>query len=382
MVHDKTVTSIERKSNNGQPSTEQASDPRLNLLKQYGSRPIQYSTLQKGLTYCFLGEDGEIEILPAQCDNSGPAVSRGYLAFERVGSLLPDQIVLGDPVASGEDAETLLDRFLAKYPRTCFWQLSRSTALLLSRRGFYINECGIETSISIGQYDLKGSDKQNLRTARNKATRKKIVVVEKQAESIDYDELRRVSSEWLARKPTSGTELRFLARPAVLHRGEPHVRKFFAYEEGQLVGFTFFNPLFRCGKIIGYTADIQRTSDDSSKGLSYVMVLKAMEQFGREPHVEMLSLGWSPLYNIQDSEYFNSPLTTLLLVAQFQMANRLYSYKGLAKNKAEYRGHEEPVYFASRHRLPLRQIYRSYRACNISPLVQTIRAVWKAVSDD
>lgn len=46
-------------------------------------------------------------------------------------------------------------------------------------------------------------------------------------------------------------------------------RRFCAYHEGELVGFVFFDPLYKDGRIISYVPNISRFSNKFKYGIFY-----------------------------------------------------------------------------------------------------------------
>src|SRR5690606_39737216 len=109
-------------------------------------------------------------------------------------------------------------------------------------------------------------------------------------EPIDAAEVRGLSDAWRSQKAVSGRELRLLTRPPVFSE-EWGVRKFYCYQDQRLIGYVFFDPFFREGQLIGYTANILRTWPGiRPSGVLDHILLEAIKQFQSEG-VSNLSLG-------------------------------------------------------------------------------------------
>ena len=75
---------------------------------------------------------------------------------------------------------------------------------------------------------------------------------------------------------------------------EQDTRKFFAYEGDELIGFIFFDPIYKNGKVISYVPNISRFSHSFKQGIFYAIMVNAMEKFQKEG-IQQLNLGLSIL---------------------------------------------------------------------------------------
>ena len=118
---------------------------RMDLLSRFGDFSMAYSTaVQPRLNY-FGDQDG-------------------YIAFRQRWGM---NFVLGDVVASAERTPKLVDQFIATHKRLSFCQIRRPLARVLSQRGFYINEMGVDTTLQLSDYNFDGKQKEWLRYAAN-----------------------------------------------------------------------------------------------------------------------------------------------------------------------------------------------------------------------
>lgn len=121
---------------------------RVAWLKQYGSHPMSFSTMQPDMAYFEL-----------------PGV--GYIAYAHYWGM---QFALADPVCAPQQRALMLDRFLERYPRAVFVQVSKATVdHLHGRHGYYGTQFGSESKIELAEWSLRGARKQIIRTAVNGA---------------------------------------------------------------------------------------------------------------------------------------------------------------------------------------------------------------------
>jgi phosphatidylglycerol lysyltransferase len=320
-------------------------------LLQHGRGCLAYSTLQDGLDY-FIVE------------------GMGYIASKTVGRICPTTIILGDPICRRGEWAAVLDEFFQHHADPFFAQVSEKMALELERRGFFVNECGIETLLDLPDWSVVGNKQKRLRYAVNVNANAGIAVGECAAAETNLAELRAISDTWRSSKVNHHVELDFLTRPAV-YEPEPFVRVFGARSGERLIAFVSFDPLFEQGCVVGYVTQHSRYLPEVTKGTVRAVTLHAIEQF-RSEGIQRVSLGWSPLFAIEDLDRHNSPFLTTVAVTLFQWGNRFYSFKNLAASKRQYHGEEKRVYLATRHKYPVREIYRLFRACGINPVKQLL----------
>ena len=74
---------------------------------------------------------------------------------------------------------------------------------------------------------------------------------------VGVDKIKAISDAWRKRRVLRDREARFLTQPLVLME-EPDVRRFFTFDrDGKLVAFSFFEPVYEGGKVIGYVKPAQ-----------------------------------------------------------------------------------------------------------------------------
>jgi lysylphosphatidylglycerol synthetase-like protein (DUF2156 family) len=295
----------------------------LEMFYRYGNFTMAYATLQPGMKYF--------------------EAFGGYLAYD---TSLGITFVLGDPVAPPEMYQAIIEAFIKKHPRSCFCQVSRPMAEVLSRLGWYVNEFGADIELDLPSYNFDGPKKSKLRQAANKVAREGYTIVERTTDEIDPHSLEALSADWRATKRVK-REARFLVRP-MSYDDEPEVRKFCLLNPtGEIVAFVAFDPICERGEIIGYSPAIKRRSPTAPTGAEEAITKYAIERF-REEGLAVLRLGLLPFYQIEDSGFRESVLLKKAFQWLYRTGDRwLYSFRGHADFKHRYRGTVSKVYFGT-----------------------------------
>ena len=333
-----------------------AIDPRQAFLREFGASSLAYSSLQEGMDFFLQPAYGYIPYSPIKAD------------FER-------SLCLADPICSIDNLELLLCKFLEKHRGAIFIHITKDTAEVLSELGFVINEIGTETIIDVQNFSLAGGDKEFLRSQRNRAAKDGLVIKEQLCSELPTHALLQISTEWMARK-TNSQELSFLVRPARFE-DETDVRKFFAYKNDVVVGFNFFDPIYRSGQIIGYLDNTHRSTNEVSYSIPDCINLEAMRQFQLEGR-EILSLGFSAFHALSDAgEFQYSHGLKKALQCFYEYANFLYDFKGTAFHKSRYRPGTEgcreiKVYCACPSPVPILHLAKVLKRIGIDPIKRVV----------
>ena len=322
------------------------------FLRQHGREALSYATVQEGLEYFI---DDEL----------------GYVAFTSVihpvFARKTKRIVLSDPVCSRENLPKLLDKFLAQNPQSVFVVISEYCAEALRRLGFKVNCVGPEPEIPIQTYNTKGNWKEldMIKRARNEAKREGYIIREERIENVDKEKLAAVSSQWMGNKILSDREIWIYARRPVLET-EEDVRKFFAYDKtGNLIGYVFYDPMYRDGKVVGYSANTSRCNESKYGRLATAIHMEAVDIFKAE-RKEILNLCLAPFVRLELGKYNDDFISKLFFVMSEKYGNDIYNFKGLAFHKSKYRVREKPLYFASNSWSPSNDIYLAYLTSDIT----------------
>jgi phosphatidylglycerol lysyltransferase len=321
---------------------------RIALLRQYGASSQAYSaTFQAGLEH--FGDE------------------RGFLAFKRVGRTA---LVLSDPLAPPENIPDLISRFLKEHPDAGFWHLSPAVAKILAERGFYINAMGPEIWIELPTYTFSGDKKKQLREAFNRMIKRSFVTRESTLAEVGVDRVKAVSDAWPETRTIRSGEVGFLNRPLVLAE-ELDVRRFFTFDrDGNLVAFSFFDPIYEAGKLVGYGSQHNRHLPEADHMVNFAIKRVAIETFQREG-LKVLHLGISPFADVlQDNEFKSSKswMTSHYFNFAYKswLFNRyVYPNKGIAAHRRLFRGMQRQTYYAFNRRPSLPRVLKLLRACNI-----------------
>lgn len=298
----------------------------VDCLKQFGDFTLAYATRTDPKLQFFGDQDG-------------------YIAYRKYWKYT---YVLGDPLTSDANKQSLLEDFLQQNPGSVFCQVSECTAQCLQKMGYWINEMGVDTWLDLTSYQFRGSKRAGLRYSANWLASHGYEIAEV---SIDA-ELRHCMWELIKQWRTlrvNKREVVFLNRQVILE-DEEDVRKFVLRDrQGQLQAFVFFDPLYRSGKVIGYVTAIKRRASTAPSYAEMGICKRAIEIFQSEGK-QILRLGLSPLAKISDNQFRFSRTVHYAwryLHRAFWVNRFIYNFKGHAQFKARFGGVEQKVYFAS-----------------------------------
>ncbi|HDP25646.1 MAG TPA: DUF2156 domain-containing protein [Deltaproteobacteria bacterium] len=313
-------------------------EERLVYLRNYGNHCMSFSGLQPGMQYFDI-----------------PGM--GYIAFKQLWGL---HAVLADPVCHRKDRETLIREFLLTGRKIEFAQVSEEVADLLHEKfGYYCTQFGVESVVDLENWDLRGKKKQVLRTSVNHARNEGIRIEEKDS----GEGTRQLTGEWLKTRKVRNREIVFLIRPMEMEY-EEGTRRFYAYLDGELVGFIFFDPVYEDGRIISYAPNISRFSHRFRQGIFYPLMVHAMETF-KEEGVKYLHLGLCPLVVGDDEKACESPILKRIIRLLYRYGNSIYSFKGLYFTKSRFCGSERKTFCAHGSSLPAKSFLTLFRLANI-----------------
>ncbi len=298
---------------------------RVGYLMQHGIHPMAFSSMQPDMEYFDV-----------------PGI--GYIAYARHWGM---QFALADPVCDPKHFELMLDRFVQRFPSAVFAQVSKAVVDILHRKhGFYGTQFGSESKIPLKDWNLRGSKKQIIRTAINQAKAQGVEIKEG-----PFDRLtKKISESWINTRKCKNNEIRFLIRPMLMDYKEG-TRCFYAYQNGEAVGFVFFDPIYRDGKVVAYVPNISRACASFKQGLWYPLMTHAMDVFKAEG-VEYMDLGLIPLMLADEIEPQESKALRMVQSKIYAWGNSLYNFKGLGFAKSRFQGEIVKTYCCHRNALP------------------------------
>ncbi|MDV2080608.1 DUF2156 domain-containing protein [Marinobacter xestospongiae] len=298
-------------------------------LCQHGRQSSSYFSLQQGCRHYSLDSLGFVPYIPV------PTLAG------------PVNVVFTDPVAAPNQLPRLLRQFERSVPgRPLYVGVGPQIADVLAGLGHRTNIIGTEFAVDLERFSLRGRAMKQLRHASNLHRRHAVSVMELPAAGVDQTAVAAISDAWRQGKAVKHRELSLLTRPPVF-ADEWGVRKFYAYLDGQLAGYVFFDPYFDNGELAGYCANILRARPEAHhSGLLDYIILQAMTRF-REEGVRELSLGIAPLHGVRACPG-EQPMVRRLAQLFYRHGNRLYAFAPLAYHKSRYRGRETPWYLCAR----------------------------------
>lgn len=256
--------------------------------------------------------------------------------------------MVGDPVCAPERFDAAVKAFMTYCTghayRPAAVQVSRPVADALVRHRGHCNHMGDEAIVDLQRFEtsLRGQRWEKLRRFRNSANAAGVTVRECSYGDVSPARVDQISRAWLSTK-LNQRELAFLVRPLPL-REEPDVRKFFAFQGGDMVGVVIFDPLYEAERITGYYADVERYRRRPN-GIHDLILLEAIRIFREEGH-RVLSLGLAPLFHLEDEDHPSaSALTGDLLRRMRDEVAPVYNFRGVSQHKTYYNPRWEPTYF-------------------------------------
>ena len=320
-------------------------------LLRHGKEALAYATLQQGMEY-FVHDHGYIAFTSV----THPVFARKL-----------KRIVLSEPVCAPENLESLLKDFLKENPRSIFAVISEHCTQVLRTLGFKANTIGYEPELAIQTYNTAGNWKEldMIKRARNEAKREGITIREVDISSVPIEQLDALSAKWIGGKKVNDREIWIYARRPV-YKQEHDVRKFVAFDkEGTAVGYVFYDPMYRDGKVYGYSANTVRCDEQRYGRLATAIHMTAMDVFKPEGK-EVLNLLLCPFVKLENGKYSDDYGSKLFFDISAKYGNDIYNFTGLSFHKAKYRGTEKSLYFASNSLLPSNDIYLAFLSSDIT----------------
>ena len=311
-------------------------EQRIGYLKQFGEHSQHFTALQSDMQYFDM-----------------PGV--GYIAYAMH---LGRCMVLGDPVTAAGDQQRIISRFLEKHRNATFVQVSEPIAEYLhGAAGFYGTQFGSELLVPIQDWSTGGKSRKVIRSAVNMARKQGITIAESETK-LDAD---KASELWLQSRKTT-REIRYLIRPTDMEYAEGS-RYFYAWKDDQPIGFAYFDPKYRDGKVVGYLPNISRACESFRQGLFYAIMVHAIDTF-RSEGLDHVDLGLSPLAIDPDPKPYESNVTRKVFDLTYHYCFH-YNCKGVHFTKQRFGGKWSRTYLCHRNTLPVVDMWRLLRLTRV-----------------
>lgn len=260
----------------------------------------------------------------------------GYVAYRVERSVA---VTIGEPVvAAGQDQDEIADGF-EKYCHDKGLRVAWYTVgdeFSRRRQAFGFNRLLVAEEAVLGTDDatiaFKGKKFQNVRTARNHAKKQGITAQWTTWDEVGFtmhEQIYGLSEEWMDAKalPEMGFTLGTVDELSV-----EGTRLLLAVDEdGTLHGITSWLPVYKDGRIDGYTLDVMRRSPSGFRHSIEFLLAEAL-MVGHDQGVNFMSLSGAPLSG-------NPKERTALddLMSRFgAMMEPLYGFRSLAFSKTKF----------------------------------------------
>ena len=268
------------------------------------------------------------------------AAGDAFLMFGRRGRTW---IAFLEPLGNRKAAAELVWRFaeMARENggRAVFYQSEPWILPLCADAGLQAIKMGEAAVVDLATFDLKGTKRAGLRGAYNRGERDGLVFAYVETADVPaiYDELERVSNDWIADK--QAREKRFSVGwfdRDYMHAQPVAVLRF----EGRIVAFA--NVLVTSTKVQG-SIDLMRFSKDAPRVSMEYLLLKLMLHL-KEQGFQTFNLGMAPFSGLVAGPA--APFWNRVGRMVFQHGERFYNFKGLRAFKAKFDPDWQPRYLA------------------------------------
>ncbi len=309
------------------PKAAADSSRAMDLLSTHGGGTLSWMSTWPGAEYLY-AEAGD-----------------GFLAYRRHAGVA---IVLGDPVGSTAWARRAPAEFAAHCAAErlvpAWFSVGAATADAVGTRRVQVAE---DTLVDLPGLEFRGKKWQDIRTARNRATKDgiefRMVTLADESPAV-IRQVREISTAWLKGKRTP--ELGFTLG-GVSEAMDPRVRVGIAVDaEGTVHGVTSWLPILdENGKPRGWTLDMMRRRADGFRPVVEFLIAEACVTFQSEG-ADLVSLSGAPL--VRSEKGTVNPIQRVLDVLG-KLMEPLYGFGSLHAFKAKFQPRREPLYLVYRH---------------------------------
>ena len=301
-----------------------ASDRAVDLLETHGGGTLSWMTTWPGTEYLY-GYDG-------------------YVAYRRHAGVA---IAVGDPVGSTDWQREAPKAFATHCEREglvpAWFSVTATTADAVGTKRVQVAE---DTIVDLPGLEFRGKKWQDIRTARNRATKDgitfRMVTLADESPSI-IRQVREVSAGWLRGKRTP--ELGFTLG-GVTEAMDPRVRVGIAVDaDGTVQGVTSWLPILdESGKPRGWTLDMMRRKAGGFRPVIEFLIAEACMTFQSEG-ARLVSLSGAPLVRSGDHK---ATVVQRMLDGMGKLMEPLYGFGSLHAFKAKFQPRREPLYLVYR----------------------------------
>lgn len=302
------------------------------LLRRNGGGTLGFMATWPGNTYWF-GDDGDSAVAYRVINGIAITTSDPICAPENAGRVIRD-------FAAFCDANSWVPVFYSVHPQflPVFEELD-----------WQHTSVGEETLVRTTGLELTGKPWQKVRQALNRGIKEGMTTVWTTWDELPLAtvaEINAISEEWVAEKelPEMGFTL-----GGMEELKDPEVRLMLAVgPDGRMQAITSWLPVYRDGRVIGWTIDFMRRADGSMNGIMEFLIASAALHM-KEEGAEVLSLSGAPLATkpLADGEDPPEPtVMTRLLEFLGRTLEPAYGFSSLFRFKAKFNPDYETISMA------------------------------------
>ncbi|MFZ2174502.1 MAG: DUF2156 domain-containing protein [Rhodococcus sp. (in: high G+C Gram-positive bacteria)] len=308
------------------------------ILKSETGSPLSWMTTWRGNTYWF------------------SEVGTGYIAYRVIGGVA---LTTGDPVGPPDRLRDNIEQF-AEFAAAngwvpCFYSVTGAVRVVTDDLGWSGIQVAEETVLDLGKIAFTGKRFQDIRTALNRAKKSGVT-----AEWVSFptaphsmrDQITAISEEWVADKgmPEMGFTLGGLEEV-----DDPEVRCLVAVDEDCTVhGVTSWLPVYREGRVVGWTLDFMRRRSDGFRPTMEFLIASAASKL-EEEGAEFVSLSGAPLAKVEEPdsaagepEQSESMTLSSVMDSVLDLLGRtlepVYGFRSLLAFKSKFQPRYVPMY--------------------------------------
>lgn len=243
-------------------------------------------------------------------------------------------VVLGDPIGDEEffgEAISEFQGFIDDYGlKSIFYEVSENLLSLYHEHGYYFFKLGETALVDLKEFDISSSKNRDFRNVFSRFKRDGYVFELLSNNTIDdtlYEELKKISDEWLDGKNEMGFSLGFM-NIDYLNRSKVGIIR--NLESHEIIAFVSIMPKYDYKSI---SIDLMRLKKNAPSNTMTFLILNLISSYKEEGY-EILNIGMAPLSNVGDTKnaHFKERIAGLV----FKYGKNIYSFDGLRKYKEKF----------------------------------------------
>lgn len=252
-------------------------------------------------------------------------------------------VVLGDPLGEENNISKGIiefQEFLDLYGYRCvFYQVSEKNLPVYHDNGYYFFKLGEEAVIDLEEFNLQGSSKSNFRNVLNRFKKDGYTfeLLDHPFTSELFDQLEKVSNEWLGKRKEMGFSLGWFDRDYLQRSPIAVLRN----SESEILAFVSLLPGYDQNRSI--SLDLMRFVKDVPNSTMDYLILNLLIHY-KEAGYSSFNLSMAPLSNVgyAPNSHFQEKVARLV----YHYGKHFYSFDGLRRYKEKFDPVWRPKYLA------------------------------------